>query len=428
MPSLCAFGAASPGESKAGGAVICDRIGAKVAGVADLDESVLDGALWKELSDDLRSLQELVLGSDVPGSPQDRAEGWRYVLRFLSAGIRVVIAAGDPDYPELGRMIENSLSWGLDNPDCNYSWARLRGDAAYHIGGNRGTACHLEFQVNDGHFGDGNVGGWATISSLNARELECESDGSFDLWIGGEPRDGNWMALAPEASFLLLRQYFNHWVSERPAEIYIERIGAELPRPALTPARIGQRIEELRMWLTAGARGWENMSKLIFATEPNQVTMTQPLEGNAGLRGQSYGMGHYQCGADEALLVEFRPPRCLMWSVQLCNWYFESMEFATRQTSLNGSQAVLDDDGVFRGVISHDDPGVANWIDPEGHSDGTIGIRYLFPDQVEQPKLTRIKRRELDRHLPASTRRVSATERTTSLQARSRAIQLRYRY
>lgn len=400
----------------------------ELAAAEDSAAAVLDGSVWRALVDELGELQSLVLASDVPGSPQDRAEGWRYVLRFLAAGIRVVIAAGDPDYPEFGRMIENSLSWGLDNPDCNYSWARLRGDAVYRVGGNRGGACHLEFQVNDGHFGDGNVGGWRTISSLNGRELESDAAGDFDLWIGGAPRAGNWMALESDASFLLLRQYFNDWNGERPAELFIERVDAELPRPSLTPRRIGERMQELRMWLTRGARGWENMSKLIWASEPNAVTMTEPIEGNAGLRGQSYGLGHYRCRADEAILIEFRPPSCLMWSVQLCNWYFESMEFATRQSSLNGSQAMLDDDGVFRGVIAHGDPGVHNWIDPEGHKDGTIGIRYLFPDEVTQPVLTRVPLAELDRHLPPSTRRVDAGERAEILRCRSRALQLRYRY
>ena len=70
------------------------------------------------------------------------------------------------------------------------------------------------------------------------------------------------------------------------------------------------------MWLTSGARSWDSMSKLILSTEPNAVTMTEPLKGNAGLRGQAYGLGRFQCAPDEALIVEFEVPTCLMWSVQ----------------------------------------------------------------------------------------------------------------
>jgi hypothetical protein len=389
---------------------------------------VMSGELWRQLVRSLGDLESLVTGPEVPGRPQDRAEGLRYLLRFLAAGIRVTIPAGDPDYPELGRMVENGLSWGLDNPDCNYSWARIRGDATYRIGGRLGSACHLEFQVNTGHFGDGNVGGWRTVSSLNAREIERSADGTVEIVLSPERCEGNWLALDREASFLLLRQYFNDWERERPAELFIERVGAEYPAPALTTDRIAARLDELTTWLTAGARSWATMSQLILSSEPNRVHLTPPLTGNAGLRGQSYGLGHFRCGTDEALLVEFAPPACSMWSVQLSGWYWESFEFASRQTSLNGSQAVLDADGVFRGVVAHRDPGVHNWIDTEGHDRGTIGIRFLFPDRVPEPILRTVPLAELDRHLPAATRRVGPDERRDIIERRRRAVQLRYRY
>lgn len=391
-------------------------------------DRVLYGEIWREFVAALEGLESLVLADDVPARPQDRAEGWRYLLRFLGSGIRVVVPAGDPDYPEFCRMSENGMSWGLDNPDCNYSWARVRGDASYRIGGNRGSARHLEFQVNTGHFGDGNVGGWRTVSSIHGRELVSEPDGSFEIVLSPEPHEGNWMALEPDASFLLLRQYMSDWETERPADLFIERIDAEYPQPALTPERIAARMDELVVWLSAGARSWENMSKLILATPANQVAMTKPLEGNAGLRGQSYGLGHYECGPDEAVIVEFEPPECLMWSVQLSGWYWESMEFGARQSSLNGSQAVLDSDGMFRGVIAHRDPGVPNWIDPEGHESGTIGIRYLFPDRVYQPTLRTVPAATVRDALPNDTRIVSVDERRRILERRRRAVQLRYRY
>jgi hypothetical protein len=253
-------------------------------------------------------------------------------------------------------------------------------------------------------------------------------DGSFELFVGGERRDGNWMALDDEASFLLLRQYFDDWEHERPAELCIERVGAEYPQPVVTTSRVAATFDELAMWMSSGARSWEMMSKLIVGTAANEVAMTPPLEGNAGLRGQSYGLGHFACAPDEAVLVEFEVPTCLMWSVQLSGWYWESLEFAGRQTSLNSSQAVVDADGRFRGVIAHDDPGVHNWIDPEGHADGTIGIRYLFPDRVTQPVLTRVPVADLARLLPPDTRRVTAGERRQALERRRRAVQLRYRY
>lgn len=393
-----------------------------------MSERVLSGAVWRDFTGALEKLESLVLADDVPARPQDRAEGWRYLLRFLGSGIHVVIPAGDPDYPEFCRMIQNGMSWGLDNPDCNYSWARIRGDASYRIGGNRGSARHLEFQVNTGHFGDGNVGGWRTVSSIHGRELQAAEDGSFEIILSPDPHDGNWMKLDPDASFVLLRQYMSDWENERPADLFIERIDAAYPQPALTPDRIEARMDELVTWLSAGARSWENMSRLILATPANQVAMTEPLEGNAGLRGQSYGLGHYECAPGEAVIVELTPPDCLLWSVQLSGWFWESMEFGARQSSLNGSQAELDSDGVFRGVIAHEDPGVPNWIDPEHHASGTIGIRYLFPDRVEQPTFRTVPAASVRDALPPETRVVTPAERRDRLERRRRAVQLRYRY
>lgn len=392
------------------------------------DPRTMTGEIWRDFVGRLRDLESLVTGEGVPDGPRDRAEGFRYLLRFLGSGIHVTIPGGDPDYPAFARMVENGMSWGLDNPDCNYSWARVRGDAVYRVAGHRGSAKHLEFQVNTGHFGDGNVGRWRTVSSLNARELACDADGRFELFIGGEERGGNWMALDPEASFLLLRQYLDDWERERPAELSIERVGAEYPQPVLRTDQVAARFDELCTWLSAGARSWEAMNRLILSMPPNQVSMMEPLTGNAGLRGQSYGMGHFACEPGEAVVVEFEVPRCLLWSVQLSGWTWESLEFAGRQTSLNGSQAVVDADGRFRGVIAHEDPGVHNWIDPEGHPEGTIGIRYLFPESVNQPTLTRVAASEVDRLLPAGTKRVGREERRAMLERRRRAVQLRYRY
>ena len=63
------------------------------------------------------------------------------------------------------------MTWGLDNPDCLYGYTRIRGDARYRITGTRGSARHLEFQVNTGHQSDGDIGGWKAVSALSQPTL-----------------------------------------------------------------------------------------------------------------------------------------------------------------------------------------------------------------------------------------------------------------
>jgi hypothetical protein len=393
------------------------------------DARVMSGKAWDDFCETLKRFGRLVVGEGVPDSPRDRAEGFRYLTRLLAAGIVTCLEHADPDYPSFGRMMDCTMRWGLDCPDCLYLYATVRGDASYRIHGNRGTARHIDIQVNYGHFASGDISAWGTISSLNSLDLRTQPDGSFELILSAEEHEGNWLRLAPEAEFVLVRQYFNDWENERPADLFIERVGAEYPAPPPRTDQIAARLERLSMWLGKGGALWERMSKGALGLPPNTLNVYLPQDSNqrAGLRGQAYGIGNFRCAPDEAVIVEFAPPECQYWSVSLANWYWESLDFADRQTSLNGHQAVLDRDGVFRAVIAHEDPGVANWLDTAGHTEGTIVARFLLADTGPEPKLRAVKLAGLRSELPADTPRVDPATRAEVLERRRRAVLRRYR-
>ena len=57
-------------------------------------------------------------------------------------------------------------------------------------------------------------------------------------------------------------------------------------------------------------------------------------------------------------------PDSRYWSFQLYNLaWFELVDPVDRQTSLSHEQVSIDGDGRVRVVVSHRDPGVANWLD-----------------------------------------------------------------
>ena len=88
---------------------------------------------------------------------------------------------------------------------------------------------------------------------------------------------------------------------------------------------------------------------------------------------QAYGIGNFQCGPDEAVSLELEVPHCHHWSVSLASYYWESIDYATRQTSLNGHQSVLAADGVFR--IQHADlPSGENFREVGVFSQGTLEV------------------------------------------------------
>jgi ribosomal protein S16 len=408
--------------------------------VSELEpKDVANTALWRGFARRVEDLVGVVTAKGAPTGSDERAAGLRYVSRFLAAGLRVCLECDDPDHPTFGRMIENAMSWGLDNPDCNYSWARVRGDATYRIEGTRGSARHLEFQVNTGHMGDGHIpafgGGedaWRTVSFLSADDLAVDAEGGFSITLASERPEagGNWLALDPDASHVLVRQYFDDWERERPAVFSIERIGARYPRPSLTAERLASHFETLHTWLDAGVHCWDRVSRLLLSLEPNTLLVFDVGDDvdRPGLHGQSYGMGPFACAPDEAVVLEFEVPPCRMWGAALTNFWWESLEFGQRQTSLNGHWARLDGDGIFRGVIAHEDPGVPNWLDTEGNERGTLAVRFLFADRTPKPTLRRLKLADLRDALPPDTPRLTQDERSAVIARRNRALQRRYGY
>ncbi len=392
-------------------------------------ESLESGAAWESLCRSLESARRVVLGPGAPDDPQLRAEGFRYLTRFLEAGIRSCVEYADPDQPVLCRMIEHGMTWGLDCPDCLYLYAPVRHGAHYRICGNRGSAHHFDVQVNYGHFAFGDISQWGTLSSLSGFELELGPEGALELEIAAEERPGNWLRTAPGAEFVLIRQYFDDWERERPADLWIERVGAPVSAPPPTREQMAARLERLSLWLDKGLALWENMSRGLATGSPNQLKVFKPPDEDVrgGLRGQAYGMGGFACEPDEAVLIELLPPPCHHWSLSLASWYWETIDYATRQSSLNGHQARLDSDGMLRAVIAHRDPGVPNWLDPGGHRLGTVAARFLLAEAAPEVRIERLPARELRARLPGDTPQVGPDERRARLEARRRAVWARYR-
>jgi len=397
---------------------------------------------WAALYETLRRAGGRVLAEGAPAEPWQRAEGYRYLLRFLTAGVRTCVENADPDHPELCRMMDRGRTWGLDCPDCLYLYAPVRGDATYRLFGTRGSANVFDAQVNYGHFASGDIASWGTYDSRSDLDLEVGPDGRFELLIAPEEApppsaepgadhagSGNVLRMGPDAEFVLVRQYFADWETERPADLWIERVGGPVSAPAPRPDQLAARLARLCEWLEKGGALWEQMSRSFLAQPPNGFRVFKPPDEDVrgGLAGQAYGMGGYRCGPDEAVVVEFAPPACRHWSASLATYWWETVDFGSRQSSLNHHQARLDADGLFRGVIAHADPGVPNWLDAAGHERGTLAIRFLRAGAAPEIRFRTLPLDRVREALPADTPRVEPAEREAALRRRHRAVMARYR-
>ena len=99
-----------------------------------------------------------------------------------------------------------------------------------------------------------------------------------------------------------------------------------------------------------------------------------------------YTHGLWDLGPDEALLIELPDPKARFWGLQLASSLWHTLDFANRLTTINPGQAALDDDGVFRLVLAHEDPGIRNWLDTTGLQRGILILRYHAARALRIPR------------------------------------------
>ena len=107
-------------------------------------------------------------------------------------------------------------------------------------------------------------------------------------------------------------------------------------------------------------------------------------------------MAPYFLAADEALVITGRWPECPCANVSFLNRHLQTYDYAHRRVSLNRVQTVIEDDGSFRIILSHQNPGVPNWLDTEGRPFGLVFWRYMLPvGPITTPAATVVKLTDL---------------------------------
>jgi hypothetical protein len=377
---------------------------------------------WRRFAERIGALDVIVRQAGAPDSPRDRAEGYRYLARAVASNLDLWIKRGDPDDPQVFWVND---TWGLPNADGFYTNVLLRGDAVYELTGRRGSVHWLNFQVTAGWFGTETP--MRVVSEVSDDQLAIDADGRFTLTLGGPPREGNWLPLADDASALTIRQFFYDWDSEARAEVEIRRLGARREPEAPDPAAFARQLDRVAAILEATAAFGPKRALLGRTHMANAFGPPAGAGNQLGINRNVYTGGHFVLGPDEALIVEVRPPPCRYWGIQLGSFWMEPIDFANHQASLNGRQAVLDPDGVFRAVVCAKDPGVPNWLDTAGHSEGAMLIRWLECDAGPRPATRKVAFDELRNALPESTARVTPAQRAETLERRRAHVARRYR-
>ena len=359
-------------------------------------EKVESAEAWLDFCELLKKASDVILRPELQASNFEKAEGLRYLGRLLQAGLQSFGEQIDPLHPVF-RAMPDMVKMGLDNPDNYYLSATVNPQFDYRIRGKRGSIHYLSFAAQNQNFAARErISGGA--GHLEDSALELDSTGGFEIIASQQERAKNWLRMNPDTSMLLVRQTFLDRLRERPIEIEIQCMQAGAPPEPLDPARVPRQLLGAAMY-AIGAAQWFADWVLDFSkyAPVNQFHLPAPEQHRkvGGDPNVVVLLGNWQLAQDELLCIDVRPPTCHYWNFQLGNIWAESLDYRFRPVHLNSGSARKAPDGSVPIVVSHENPGVANWIDTAGHKRGTMGLRWVLAKEHPLPACRVIKRSQL---------------------------------
>ncbi|MEM7660752.1 MAG: DUF1214 domain-containing protein [Pseudomonadota bacterium] len=326
---------------------------------------------------------------------QEVAEAHKNLAHMLEAGM-VCYFAMDPMYPRMTRMFTPERKYFGDNPDAIYYDSPISREHAYVMRGKMKGAVYVSITIDagmeDGAFSSG------TLAIINDKEFDVAEDGSFELWLGGEKRDRNWLDMPEGTSRITTRHYFEDQTSaaanpEKDPEWSIERVSPAPQRPYNTPDDIAAGLRRVSKFIRSRtldrpAFGQGGTPPPFVSFTPNEFPQPTP-PGDFGWSAidAHYCMAPYYVGEGQALVITGHWPECRMANLALWNRFLQTYDFGNANISINRAQTKLEEDGSFRIVIAHEDPGVPNWIQTQGQPFGMAFWRFMLAEgEVETPK------------------------------------------
>lgn len=394
---------------------------------------------WHRFCERLRDAGDFAFKDANPPSPLHRADAFRFLTQNLGQAFPLALETKDPAYPLIHYFTHPTMKLGGDVCDFTYRQAWISGEHTYRITGRKGTARWFNLTVQGPKpdripgtdfaplhepFGD------TPECNILGSQIEADADGNFELFIGGPQRAGNWLPTTPGSRKLFIREAFDAW-GERPTALTIERVRMDAPKPVPTAARMVEAMDWAGDFAFGLMRDWPEHSWMTSGgvCDPEQLNVF-PADKSANTaddakRGRMAANLIWRLQPDEALIVEM-DWHDGFWLFGMGGVFVESLDYLYRQVSYSPARTKVDADNVVRLVIAHEDPGVHNWLDTQGFSDGNLGYRNLMSQNPATFRTRLVKRAQLMEHLPADTAMVSPEQRAAQLLERYRAIKLRF--
>ena len=364
-----------------------------------------DGRAWDDFCDTLKVAGRITLRETADhADPVDRVEGFRYLSRIFFMATARGLDRRTPVGEQFIGLIPPPLKGGIgvQSPNQDHIVQPVDPRYRYRIKGTAGTTyTHLSawsppVPEDVGAFATG-MDAESFVASFNPNRATtphtavlaslAADDGSVDFVLSvDDPGDGHvWMPMAPNTRELMGRVVWEDRQHRVPPRLTIECLDPhEEPDPP-TPADMSARLaiaSQLLLGMVSDYAGWT----AELRTRENQLGRTDDWYERIGGSpdDRHFEFGYYRVPEGHALVVEFTEPATQHWNFQLCNHWMENLaDYAKGEGYVDKENAVRDGDRV-RIVVAHDDPGVPNWLRPDGRDHGVMGLRFVQPDTPPQ--------------------------------------------
>lgn len=394
---------------------------------------------WNQFCDQLREAGDKVFKEHNPANPLQRADAFRFLTQNLGQAFDLALETKDTRYPMLHAFCTPTCKLGGDAADFTYRQAWIDGNHVYKIMGNTGTARFLNFTVQGPRPETQPNTGWPSLhepfgdipeANCFKHQIETDMDGNFEFFIGGEKRAKNWLPTTAGTRKLFIRQGFDSW-NETPAQLSIERIDMNTPRPLPTPTTMIEAMHWAGDFLTGMMRDWPDHPYQFSGgiVDPSYLNQFPPeCSANNADDVKRGRLAAHLCWAlkpDEALIIEF-DAHDGFWMVSLGGAFMNSMDYLYRPVSYTPARTHIDSDNKVRLILAHDEPGYHNWLDTQNFAAGNLTYRNLMSTATTTFNTQLVKRLELAKALPADTVEVTSAERIQQMHARFDSIRRRY--
>jgi hypothetical protein len=307
--------------------------------------------------------------------------------------------------------------WGIDNPDSIYRVIPIDGAARYTI---RGRVAERRLVENYFTLWDETM---KTVDVLSGHDLALNPAGEFEISVDATPANGrrNHVQSSPSAKEFYIRDVIHDWARDRANQLSIERLSGPQMRPPLG--------EEEQVALTAGymrkyADNTMRWNQQALGRPVNSFSFTIDRDTDGALRNQIYIMGKFELADDEALVLDVHLGGAKYFIAPITNIWGTTNEIVCRTGSLNSAQSKPNGDGTYTFVVSTADPGIHNWIDPDGMRDGLMTLRWAEfvggrPSRQLGVQSRIVKLAELPRAVPKDTAFVTPDGRRRQLAERA---------